>query len=107
MRVAAGTCKDCGARALVCPVGLDPRRPTKPKDDIGGLAIDGFPARNHRLTCGERVRACENQLRGEGLAAVPLRLSPRTTSRSGSRDARARRAQALRGARNAQRPQRP
>jgi polyferredoxin len=72
---AKNTCKDCDACALVCPVGLDPRDLAKPKDGLGGIAIDGFPGRNHCLTCGECVRACEHQFRREGRGPVPLRLS--------------------------------
>jgi polyferredoxin len=72
---AANTCKDCDACSLVCPVGLDPRDLTHPKDGLGGIAIDGFPGGNHCLTCGECVRACEHQFRREGRALVPLRLS--------------------------------
>jgi polyferredoxin len=78
---AAGTCKQCGACEVACPVGLDPRDLTKPKDDIGGLAIDGFPGHNHCLTCGECVRACEHQLRRAGRGLVPLRLSSRRPAR--------------------------
>ena len=66
---AGGTCKQCDACALACPVGLDPRDLQKPKDDIGGLAIDGFPGQNHCLTCGECVRACEHQFRKGGAGA--------------------------------------
>jgi polyferredoxin len=72
---AKATCKDCDSCALVCPVGLDPRDLSKPKDNLGGLAIEGFPERNHCLTCGECVRACERQFRKEGIQLVPLRLS--------------------------------
>ncbi len=72
---ARDTCKDCDSCKLVCPVGLDPRKLTAPKDDIGGVAIDGFPERNHCLTCGECVRACEHQFRKESHDLVPLRLS--------------------------------
>jgi len=71
---ASGTCKECDACSLVCPVGLDPRDLTKPKDNVGGVAIDGFPGQNHCLTCGECVRACEHQFR-KAPALVPLRLS--------------------------------
>ena len=39
---ARDTCKDCDSCKLVCPVGLDPRHLEAPKDDIGGVAIDGF-----------------------------------------------------------------
>ena len=73
----AGACKQCDACEMACPVGLDPRSLQKPKDDIGGLAIDGFPGQNHCLTCGECVRACEHQFRREGRGLVPLRLSVR------------------------------
>lgn len=72
---ARSTCKDCDSCSLVCPVGLDPRKLEASKDDIGGVAIDGFPERNHCLTCGECVRACEHQFRKDGLDLVPLRLS--------------------------------
>jgi polyferredoxin len=69
------TCTACGGCQLVCPVGLDPRDLTRPKNDLGGLAIDGFPQANHCLTCGECVRACEHRFRRQGRALVPLRLS--------------------------------
>ena len=68
------TCKECDSCQLVCPVGLDPRDLMRPKNDIGGIAIDGFAGQNHCLTCGECVRACEHQFRKEGRALVPLRL---------------------------------
>jgi polyferredoxin len=72
---ARDTCKDCGACELACPVGLDPRDLTKPKEHVGGIGLDGFAAVNHCLTCGECVRACEHQFRKEGHDAVPLGLS--------------------------------
>jgi polyferredoxin len=70
-----GTCKECDACALACPVALDPRDLSKPKDGAGGISIDGFPGQNHCLTCGECVRACEHQFRRQDPALVPLRLS--------------------------------
>jgi ferredoxin len=56
-------------------VGLDPRDLTRPKNNLGGIGLDGFAELNHCLTCGECVRACEHQFRKEGPALVPLRLS--------------------------------
>ncbi len=72
---ASGNCKECGSCDLICPVALHPRDLSKPKEGLRGIAIDGFPEQGHCLTCGECVRACENQYRKEGRELVPLRLS--------------------------------
>ena len=78
---AMGTCKDCDACALACPVALHPRDLSRPKEGLGGIGIDGFPGANHCLTCGECVRACEHQLRHEAPGLVPLGLSFRQPPR--------------------------
>ena len=52
-------CIDCGLCDAVCPVSLHPRHLGETVSDIGGLALDGFPAQNHCLTCGDCVRACQ------------------------------------------------
>jgi len=72
---AKGTCKDCDACGLACPVGLYPRDLSQPKEHLGGIGIDGFAGANHCLTCGECVRACEHQFRSDARGLVPLRLS--------------------------------
>lgn len=55
----AERCRDCDACAEVCPVGLDPRDLSVPRENLGGLALSGFPSAHHCLTCGDCVRACE------------------------------------------------
>lgn len=74
---ATSTCTECESCDIVCPVGLHPRDLTRPKGDIGGIAIDGFQQASHCLTCGDCVRACEHQLRRKSPALVPLRLGAR------------------------------
>lgn len=69
-----GTCKDCNACSTICPVDLHPRDLNRPKDGLGGFALDGFPETNHCLTCGACVRACEDIFRKDP-SLVPLRLS--------------------------------
>ena len=44
---------------MACPVDLDPTNLHKRIDGSGGLAFDGFAGRNHCLSCGDCVQACE------------------------------------------------
>jgi len=67
-------CIDCDACASVCPVGLDARDLSRRVSDLGGLALDEMPARNHCFTCGDCVRACELVLRKRRPPRLPLTL---------------------------------
>ncbi len=67
----AETCIDCGLCDAVCPVSLHPRNLGETIEDVGGLALDGFPATNHCLACGDCVRACQLVLAPRG-AKAPL-----------------------------------
>jgi polyferredoxin len=70
-----GTCKGCAVCAKVCPVELDPRDLARPRDEMRGIGIEGFPGRNHCLSCGDCVRACEHVFHDQSREIVPLRLS--------------------------------
>ena len=52
-------CNHCNLCAMACPVNLDPTNLVERIDGSGGLAFDGFPGRNHCLSCGDCVQACE------------------------------------------------
>jgi ferredoxin-type protein NapH len=69
-----GDCKDCRVCELVCPVAVDPRNLAEARSGIGGLAIDGLPAANHCLRCGDCVELCEFVFKDEPEAAVPMRF---------------------------------
>ena len=56
---ASEVCRGCNACGTICPVGLDPRALGQVLGERGGLSIGGFPARNHCLSCGLCVEACE------------------------------------------------
>jgi polyferredoxin len=70
-------CTDCDACAHICPVDLDPRDLGALRSGIGGLALDEMPARNHCLSCGDCVRACELTSRKREVGPIALRLGPR------------------------------
>lgn len=55
----AGTCTDCGACDVICPVGLEPRTLDAEVPAPGGLSFDGMPGINHCLHCGLCVEVCE------------------------------------------------
>lgn len=67
-------CKGCDVCTLACPVGLTPRDLEIPINDLGGIGLDGFPSRNHCLSCGDCVRACEHVVHANGPGSAPLRL---------------------------------
>ena len=81
---ASEACIDCGLCDAVCPVLLHPRRLGETVSDIGGLALDGFPAQNHCLTCGDCVRACQLVMAPRA-ADPPLRYGWRLRTRRGVR----------------------
>jgi polyferredoxin len=66
-------CKGCDVCTLACPVGLTPRDLEVPINGLPGIGLDGFPSRNHCLTCGDCVRACEHVTHGK-IETAPLRL---------------------------------
>jgi polyferredoxin len=73
----AARCIDCGKCAAICPVALEPRDLARPVENLGGLAVDGMPARHHCLTCGDCVRACELVLKQRPREEIPLKLGLR------------------------------
>jgi polyferredoxin len=75
-----GTCKDCRACDLICPVHLDPRRLEAPVEWPGGLAIDCLPGHQHCLRCGDCVKACEHVFRREPETPVPLHFGHAASS---------------------------
>jgi polyferredoxin len=79
------TCKECSSCDVACPVSLAPRDLTRQRNGLPGIGIDGFPGANYCLSCGECVRACENQYRKEGRGLAPLRLSFAATTRDETR----------------------
>lgn len=76
---AAETCIQCNACDKVCPMGLPPRSLDSRIPGAGGLAIDGLPARNHCLMCGDCIQACEFVLAKKGVPA-PLRFGTPTAT---------------------------
>ena len=70
-------CQACDNCSAVCPVGLEPRDLTRPLEGLGGIALDGFPERNHCLTCGDCVQACELVFVRKGRDLAPLTLGRR------------------------------
>jgi polyferredoxin len=67
-----GTCIQCEACWRICPVDLDPRDLSMPRDRAEGLTMSSLPQDNHCLRCGDCITACEFVLRDKDHALVPL-----------------------------------